>query len=81
MNNDDILKMARESGLFTHKEVQPELLRFARLVAEAERNAVIELLSGIDQTDIENPDGWWETSTGAKFGAGRIAAIRARGEA
>jgi hypothetical protein len=33
----------------------------------------------VDQTQTESPDGCWETSTGAEFGAGRIAAIRARG--
>ena len=37
MTKEDIIKLAREAGLFTHKEVQPELERFANLVAEAER--------------------------------------------
>lgn len=37
--NKDIIKLAREAGLFTHKEVQPELERFANLVAAAEREA------------------------------------------
>ena len=46
----------------------------------AEREALIALLKGIDQTETESPDGWWETSTGADFGAGILAAIRARGE-
>ena len=35
----DIIRIAREAGLFTHKEVQPELERFATLVAAAEREA------------------------------------------
>ena len=39
MTQDDIIRMAREAGLFTHKEVQPELERFANLVAAAEREA------------------------------------------
>jgi len=39
MTKDDIIKLAREAGLFTHKEVQPELERFANLVAAAERDA------------------------------------------
>ena len=39
MTKDDIIRMAREAGLFTHKEVQPELERFANLVAAAEREA------------------------------------------
>ena len=46
----------------------------------AEREALITLLKGIDQTETESPDGWWETSTGADFGTGILAAIRARGE-
>jgi hypothetical protein len=25
-------------------------------------------LSGMDQTESETDDGWWETSTGAEFG-------------
>jgi hypothetical protein len=45
----------------------------------AEREACIALLKGIDQTENESDDGWWETSTGAKFGAGILAAIRERG--
>jgi hypothetical protein len=47
----------------------------------AEREALIALLKGIDQSETESPDGWWETSTGADFGAGILAAIRARGQA
>jgi hypothetical protein len=29
----EIISMAQEAGLFTHKEVQPELERFAALIA------------------------------------------------
>ena len=39
MTKDEIIRMAREAGLFTHKEVQPELERFANLVAAAKREA------------------------------------------
>ena len=39
MTKADIIRMAHEAGLFTHKEVQPELERFATLVAAAEREA------------------------------------------
>jgi len=46
---------------------------------KGEREAVIGLLRGIDQTETESAEGWWETSTGAEFGAGILAAIRARG--
>jgi hypothetical protein len=35
MTKNDIIKLARVAGLFTHKEVQPELERFANLVAAA----------------------------------------------
>ena len=45
---------------------------------KAEREALIGLLKGIDKTEIESADGWWETSSGAEFGAGILAAIRAR---
>ena len=46
----------------------------------AEREACIALLEGIDQTENGSDVGWWETSTGARFGAGILAAIRARGK-
>jgi hypothetical protein len=46
---------------------------------KSEREAVIGLLRGIDETEYESAEGWWETSTGAEFGAGILAAIRARG--
>ena len=45
----------------------------------AEREAIIGLLKGIDETETESAEGWWETSAGAEFGAGILAAIRARG--
>ena len=60
-------------------EIGPYMQRFAALVRADEREAIIPLLHGIDQTECEDPDGWWETSTGAAFGAGILAAIRARG--
>jgi hypothetical protein len=34
MTKDEILSMAKEAGMFAHAEVQPEILRFAALVAE-----------------------------------------------
>ena len=37
MTKDDIMKLAREAGLFVHKEVQPEFIAFANFVAAAER--------------------------------------------
>jgi len=40
MTQDEIIEMAKEAGLFTHKEVQPEIVAFAKLVAEKEREVV-----------------------------------------
>ena len=34
MTQDEIIEMARQAGLFTHKEVQLEIVAFAKLVAE-----------------------------------------------
>ena len=42
-----VIEMAREAGLFTHKEVQPELERFAALVRADERK------KWEDQTAVE----------------------------
>jgi len=58
--------------------VSPELRRLVEAAIEQEREAVIGLLKGIDKTEIESADGWWETSSGAEFGAGVLDAIRAR---
>jgi len=48
MTKDDILRMAREAGMFIHKEVQPEIERFANLVyaaaAAAEREACAQIV-------------------------------------
>jgi hypothetical protein len=44
MTKDDIIRMAREAGLFVHKEVQPEILAFGNLVAAAEREACAKLI-------------------------------------
>ena len=49
MTKDDIIHMAREAGLFTHKEVQPELERFANLVAAQEREECARLCQEIMQ--------------------------------
>ena len=43
---------------------------------------ISEILKGIDKTETSSSDGWWETSTGAEFGKGRLeAVIRAINEA
>jgi hypothetical protein len=38
---------------------------------------VLALLRGIDRTETECPDGWWETSEGAEFGRRKLDEIRA----
>ena len=43
MSRDDIIRMANEAGLYTHKDVQPEILAFANLVAAAEREECAKL--------------------------------------
>jgi len=43
MTQDEIMKLARKAGLYTHKNVQPEILAFANLVAAAEREAIAKL--------------------------------------
>ncbi len=86
MTRDDIIRMAEYAGIFTNKTsgelhgYQHSLDRFAALVAEHEREAVINLLKGIDKGECEDPDGWWETSSGAEFGANILETIRARGK-
>ena len=48
-------------------------VRGESLIAEIET-----ILLGIDKTEIEDIEhGWWETSTGADFGAEKLAAIKA----
>ena len=77
-----VIEMAREAGVdptYTPGMI-PMFERFAELVRADERVALIGLLKGIDETEIESAEGWWETSAGADFGAGILAAIRARGE-
>lgn len=33
------------------------------------------ILKGIDQCEADDKDGWWETSTGAEFGAKRLVEV------
>ena len=35
-----------------------------------------EILNGIDKEEVEDKDGWWETSTGAEFGAKKLKEIK-----
>jgi hypothetical protein len=41
MTKDDIIKMAQKAGLYTHKDVQPEILAFANLVAAAKAEVAL----------------------------------------
>jgi glutamate formiminotransferase len=43
MTQDEIIKMAKQAGLFTHKEVQLEIVAFANLVTEKEREACAKI--------------------------------------
>ena len=65
-----VIEMAREAGLFTHKEVQPEIERFAELVRADEREACAKVCDDID-AEYEGEDvlATWCSQ-----------AIRARGE-
>jgi hypothetical protein len=40
-------------------------------------DTIREALDGIDHDETEHPNGWWETSSGAKFGAARKAIVLA----
>lgn len=35
-----------------------------------------KILEGIDKTETEDKNGWWETSTGAKFGAQKLEELK-----
>lgn len=38
---------------------------------------VEQILAGIDKTESESADGWWETSAGSAFGAERLKLVMA----
>jgi hypothetical protein len=72
----DTIDMAREAGLFTHKEVQAELKRFEALVRADEREACL----GIAESKRYAPN-FQLTSIPPQNGTavGIAAAIRERG--
>lgn len=37
--------------------------------------AIKDILDGIDREETEDQTGWWETSTGAEFGAKKLDEI------
>jgi len=71
MTKDDIIRMAREAGMFTHKEVQPEIEAFANLVAAAEREAIAQSLDKQADLAADEIDRQWAQEM--------AAAVRARG--
>ena len=88
MNKADVIRMADEcqlfDGIWSHPELKElkadKFIKFANLAAAIEREAIIGLLKGIDQTECESKDGYWETSFGAAFGKELLSTIRARGQ-
>ena len=72
MTREDIIRMAEECGVpeFENNESQAEnIMRFAALVASAEREACAKVCEDLDAWNMDDP-----ASTAAK-------AIRARGQA
>jgi hypothetical protein len=78
MTQDEIIEMARQAGLFTHKEVQPEIVAFAKLVAIKEREACAKLIEGLPAPDIYSitDKSMWDVTC-----MDCADAIRARGQA
>lgn len=75
MTKDDIIKMAKEAGLFVHKEVQPEIERFFLLATEWEREQCAKLCH---DASVPFPG---ELQSDAQWSPLCLAsAIRARGE-
>ncbi|MFR9773120.1 hypothetical protein [Nocardia sp. SC052] len=44
---------------------------------ELDLSWVDELLHGIDRDECTDDNGWWTTSTGVEFGAGKLAELKA----
>ena len=47
------------------------------MTKEEARKAIIKVLHGIDETETESEDGWWEVDAGAEYGARKKAEILA----
>jgi hypothetical protein len=63
-----------------HRQVPAWVVKLVSDAVAVEREAIIGLLKGIDQTECESEDGYWETSFGAAFGKELLSTIRARGQ-
>lgn len=42
-----------------------------KLIAEVE-----QILKGIDRCEVDDEDGWWETTGGAEFGAAKLKELK-----
>jgi hypothetical protein len=72
MNREDIIRMAKNSGLFVELVLERDLdwlERFATLVASAERSACAKLCDDLDDDIVDGLAGWQYAE-----------AIRARGD-
>ena len=80
MTKDDIIRMAREAGLAYGSDEKPlgSVIRFAALVASAEREACANLLLNVDLSsmDADHRLQSWTATVLLNFSD----AIRARGE-
>ena len=77
MNREDIIRMAEECGIpeFENNESQAEnIMRFATLVASAEREACARVCEDLDTVNFKNKS--WDEGT-----LDCATAIRARGQA
>jgi hypothetical protein len=72
---DKTIDMAREAGLFTHKEVQAELKRFEALVRADERESCAKVCDSLEEQceKLLVPDEKWPTPSDCAH------IIRARG--
>ena len=79
MTQDEIIEMARESGLETQDGFSESVFYFAKLVAEREREACAKLFELTDLSGLKS-DVWLQNYT-ATILDGYAKAIRARGQA
>ena len=50
----EIIEMARQAGLFTHKEVQPEIVAFGKLIAAKERDACAQIVTDDEGLSVDD---------------------------
>ena len=74
----DHLQKAMASPFLCRVEPTQRLPDFVPLYTRPQPQADIDaILIGIDKEETEHPDGWWQTSTGAKFGADKLRELKA----